>query len=127
MPETRGTVVLVDDSLFFMDKLKHQTETHGFTPRAVMFASAIEPAFAEETPVAIVVNLEAERLDPMDVIRRVHVDGALADVPVIAFAGHVQADLLAAAKELGATRVVSNGQIAAGLGPLLDEICGGDS
>lgn len=115
-------ILIIDDNLFFLDKLKHQATAAGYTPRTVMFATALAPALAEETPAAIAINLDADRLDAVEIVKDLRGQPHLADTPIIGFAGHVHEDLLEAGRNAGATRVVSNGQMANGFGALLADL-----
>lgn len=117
MPEK--TVLLIDDNLMFVDKLKHATAAAGYAARPVMFASALEPALEPGTPAAILVNLDADRMDALALVRDLRARQGFGAVPIIAFCGHVHADLMAQGRDAGATEVVSNGAIASLLPRLL--------
>ncbi len=120
---TRATVLLIDDNLFFLDKLKHQVEAAGFAPKSAMFSAAVDSALDSRLPAAVVVNLEADRMDALAIIADLRAHQGLASTPIVAFAGHVKPELLQQGQEAGATRVVTNGQIASGLAQMLQELC----
>jgi len=64
-----------------------------------------------------IVNLAERSFSPFEMIRTLRKAG----IPVIAFAGHKETDLWEKAKEAGADRICSNGEIAFKLSNFLTE------
>ena len=120
---TDRPILLIDDNLLFLDKLKHLAEAAGYSPKTVMFATAIDSALSARPPAAVVVNLDADRMDALAIIAELRGPRGLTETPILGYAGHVKVDLLDRGKAAGATHVVTNGEIASRLGHLLDELC----
>lgn len=73
----------------------------------------------------ILLDLETRWLDADPVIRELKADPATATVPVVAFAPHVRTDVLAAAREAGADRVLARSAFVRELPGLLSDLTDG--
>ena len=60
-----------------------------------------------ERPALVIIDLDARWLDGAAVIAALKREGGTAAIPVIAFAAHVRAEVLAAARGAGADRVLA--------------------
>lgn len=58
-------------------------------------------------PQLVIVDLNSPRLGPFDVVAALKADPALASVPIVGFVSHVQADMVARAREAGVDRVLA--------------------
>ena len=66
-------------------------------------------------PSLVVFDLNAERTDPIDTLAQIKADPQLAATKAIAFASHVHAGLIAAARQAGAEEVMPRSAFAATL------------
>lgn len=92
-------------------------------PLTVVATEAALASALAAPPAAVLVNLTARRYDPLAVIRRVKADAP--GIPVLAFAGHVEKDKHAAAREAGADLVAANSSVALHLPALLNRLLNG--
>ncbi|HEU4391933.1 MAG TPA: hypothetical protein VFV34_29370, partial [Blastocatellia bacterium] len=65
----------------------------------------LEKALIEGTPSLIIVDLNAGRLDPIELVKAIK-SSEMRRVPVLAFLSHVQVDLMRRAEEAGADKVM---------------------
>lgn len=92
----------------------------GFRLRVAGGPTRLAEALIEETPACILIDLEAGD-GAIALIERLRTDGATAGVPLAAFAGHTNVELLELAKAAGATPVVARGQAAISTGKLVEQ------
>jgi CheY-like chemotaxis protein len=115
--------LLVAGDVFFTAKLRDTLKHLGIAARSVRTDADLEAALAASKPRLIIVDLAAQGLDAVAAVRRMKSEGgATGAIPMIAFAGHVAAERLAAASAAGADRVVTNGQISSNLPGLLADL-----
>jgi CheY-like chemotaxis protein len=101
-------LVLVDD-LIFLSKVRTVAGKLGVP---IVTARSTEGAIADMTqapPAMVIVDLNCRRADPLATVAAMRADPALRDIPTVAFAGHTQLDLLAAARESGIGEVLTRG------------------
>lgn len=120
MEESRVCVLFAKD-LFFGANLGFTARKQGYEVRSVRSAEEALAALRERPAVAIV-DLGAPREQWEAVLRERQNDPGLASIPLVAFGSHVFPEPLEAARQLGATRVVSNGTISTKLPELLAEL-----
>lgn len=126
-----SAIALVTD-LIFATKIKSTADELGVPLSLVRTAQALEDAAGSGLNVAII-DLNAEGLDPVDAIRRCKAKsqtlaGQTAagpdDVPhvpvIIAFASHVQRELIHEAENAGADLVLPRSRFSAELASLLE-------
>lgn len=76
---------------------------------AVSVARSADAAFAglqEQTPALVILDLSNPRIDSLGAIARMKADPALANIPLVGFASHVQTDVIAAARQAGVHEVL---------------------
>lgn len=83
-------------------------------------AEALAEALTEESPACLMIDLEAGD-DAITVIEGLRADPATAGIPLAAFAGHTNVDLLDRAKAAGADPVVARGQAAISTGKVVEQ------
>lgn len=103
-------VVVLDTDLFFRVKVTDALRHAGYTVQNVRTAETFSQALAEHPALALL-NLAARGLAWEPAIA----SARAANVPVIAFGPHVELELQAAARQAGATRVISNSKLATDL------------
>lgn len=91
----------------------------GYRLRVAGGPTRLAEALADETPACILIDLEAGD-DAIAVIEGLRGDPATAGIPLAAFAGHTNVDLLERAKAAGANPVVARGQAAISTGKVVD-------
>lgn len=105
-------VIIADSNLFWSRRLEKTIQSLGYDVKVIRSNHGQIP----HGDLALV-NLAETSFSPFDMIRTFRKAG----VPVIAFAGHKEKELWEKAKETGADRIVSNGEIAFKLANYLSE------
>jgi CheY-like chemotaxis protein len=106
-------LALVDD-LLFRSKIREVARRAGVD--VVFPRSALEVAdTAREKPALAVVDLHADKLEPLKSLAALRAEG----IPAIGFFAHVQTDLARMALEAGATEVMPRSAFAARLPEIL--------
>lgn len=120
-------LLLVSDDLMFPSRVREGVRPLGYTLRVVgTEAAALEAAGQAGTvPDAILVNLTARRYDAPHLIRELKATEATKAIPLLAFAGHVEKEKHAAAREAGADLVAANSSVSLHLAPLLSRLLNG--
>lgn len=106
--------------LLFAARIRAAGEAAG--RRVVLLTSRVDARarIGAERPGLLILDLEARWLDALTLIRALKTDPESAGMTVVAFASHVNADALAAARAAGADRVLAR----SALPRLLPELMG---
>jgi CheY-like chemotaxis protein len=102
----RRVVAAVDD-LFFAAKIRTTAELLGVPISFARDPDALIAAAQQDLPALVVVDLQAQRLDPFALAERMKTDAGLSHVPLIGFCSHVQTELLQRARQSGFDRVMA--------------------
>jgi CheY-like chemotaxis protein len=100
-------IVAVLDDLMFSSKIKTAASQLGVS---VVFARSRESALAEmrkSAPTLVILDLNNPRTNPLDIVSTMKQDAALAAVPTVGFASHVQTDVINAARQAGVGEVLA--------------------
>ena len=103
--ENQRVLVAVDD-MFFAAKIRATAEHLCLN---IQLAGSLEPAIEaarKETPSLVVVDLHAERCEPLALARRLKTDEQLPPIPLIGFFSHVHTELQRQAQQAGYDRVL---------------------
>jgi CheY-like chemotaxis protein len=122
-PATSGPpALLVVGDVFFSAKLRDTLKHLGIPARSARTDTEVATELAAGAPRLVIVDLTVKTLDPSALVARLKGSDTTRQVPIIAFAGHVATEALAAAAAAGADRVVTNGQIAGNLPGILADL-----
>jgi len=99
-------VALVDD-LMFRSRIQSAARGVGADVRFVTAPDAAVSLIHLNAPALVIVDLNAERLDPLRVVAEVKADPSLASTVIIGFVSHVDADTIAAARAGGVDEVLA--------------------
>jgi CheY-like chemotaxis protein len=114
MVEQAGKILAVMSDLFFSVKINDAAKKFGMTAEFVKDkALALEKAKAQ--PPLIIIDLNCAAADPLDIIARLKADPATADITMIGFVSHVQAQLKQDAQHNGCDIVVARSAFAQNL------------
>jgi PleD family two-component response regulator len=100
-------ILAVLDDLMFTSKIKTTARQLGVD---VAFARSADAAFAEmqkATPSLVILDLNNARTDPLGIVSAMKQDPALASIPTVGYASHVQTDVIAAARRAGVGDVMA--------------------
>jgi CheY-like chemotaxis protein len=112
-------ILVVADDLLFRSKISTVAKSVGVIVRAATTPeAAIERALADQ-PSLVLIDLDGQRPQPFEVLRRFAEDPALRQLPTLGFVSHVHADLAAQARQLGIGRVMARSSFVAELPRIL--------
>jgi PleD family two-component response regulator len=100
-------ILAVLDDLMFSSKIK---TTAGQLGVAVTFARSAETAIAEmrkSAPSLVILDLNNARTNPLGIVASMKEDPALAAIPTVGYASHVQTDVINAARQAGVGEVLA--------------------
>jgi CheY-like chemotaxis protein len=112
-------ILAVLDDLLFTSKIKAAASQLGV---AVAFARSSDAALAEmrkSPPSLVILDLNSPRTDPLGTVGAMKADPALASIPTIGFASHVQTDVINAARLAGVGEVLARSAFTMQLGEIL--------
>ena len=119
-------LLLAADDLMFPSRIREAVRPLGYTLRVAASAAAVRDNARSEPPLAILVNLNARRLDAAGLIRDLKADAATRAIPLLAFAGHVETAKNDAARAAGADMVAANSSVSLHLPKLLARLLSGE-
>lgn len=123
-PEAPVVHVLISEP-FFWDKVETTLSALGKLAIAPDWEGDVLAQLQSKEPVAMVIDLENERVDSVALLKNYRENGAAAELPILAFASHEREDLLTAATDLGATSVARS-TFASSLVRILQNLCATD-
>lgn len=95
---------LVDD-MFFAAKINNAASASGRVIDRVRSREQLE-GLAANPPSLIIVDLNSDRLDPLEAIRFVKASAELEAIPIVGFVSHVQTELIRGAQSAGCDYVL---------------------
>lgn len=102
---SRTVYALVDD-LLFASKLDTASRGAGATVVCCLSRDDLVAKARENTPDLIVLDLDAEHLEPIELLGDLAADGALASIPTVGYCSHVDIHIMEAADEAGCGAVL---------------------
>ena len=101
-------VLAVVEDLFFTVKINESAKRAG-VPVAFVKSQrdALDQAQAAEPPSLIILDLNFDAVNPVELIRTLKADPALAKIQLLGYVSHVQGDLKQAAQEAGCDMVLA--------------------
>ena len=112
-------ILAVLDDLLFTSKIRNAAAQTG---AQVRFAKSSADALAEmrQAPPALVIfDLNSARVEPLSTLAAMKKDSALAAIPTLGFASHLQTDVINAARAAGMDEVLARSAFALRLGEIL--------
>jgi CheY-like chemotaxis protein len=121
MTGDRGTnviVALVDD-LMFRSRIQAAARAAGAEVRFVAGGDAAVRLIQDHAPALVLVDLNASRLAPLDVIAELKADPSLGSTFIVGFVSHVDTETIAAARAAGIDEVLARSAFVAKLPEIL--------
>ena len=123
MPEVIARPVLVVMSdLMFRSRIAQVTDRLGLPLRAAKSPEQLERHLANGAPALAIVDLECDSLDPSAAIHRLRALPGGAELPIVGYAGHTNADAIAAGRAAGAGVVLARSAFTAQLAAIIERI-----
>ena len=120
---SEAVVILVDD-MFFTAKINAAAAECGRHIERIKTREQLE-GLAASPPSLAIIDLNSDRLDPLEVIGFFKSTPALAQVPIVGFVSHVQTDLIKRAQAAGCDHVVPRSAFAQMLPDIVSGNLGG--
>jgi len=120
---SESVVALVDD-LMFASRIAEAARPAGISLGRVRSPEALRERCRGASPGLVVLDLDADRLEPLRALRELLAEPALSGVRVVGFVSHVDVQRAAAAREAGC-EVMSRGDFVRELPALLAGLAGG--
>ncbi len=117
METTEKIAILVND-MFFAAKINSAAETAGRKVERIKTTEQLESA-ATNPPSLIIIDLNSDRLDPLEAIRFFKSRTEFNSVPVVSFVSHVQTDLIRQAQAAGCDYVLPRSAFTARLAEIV--------
>jgi CheY-like chemotaxis protein len=114
----RNIIAVVDD-LFFASKIRGTAEELGVKARFARSVDAMLESARRDQPSLIICDLHLQRVDPMDLAKRLKADEQLRSIPLLGLFSHVQTELQHQAKEAGFDHVIPRSAFSKHLGEIL--------
>jgi DNA-binding NarL/FixJ family response regulator len=111
-------VCLVDD-LIFSIKISTAAKALGAEIYFERKPDMIVPTIRDKQPSLVILDLNSGKLRPMDVIAALKGDARLKNIRTLGFVSHVQADVIAAARQAGIDEVLARSAFSDRLGEIL--------
>ena len=89
---------------------------------AVTFARSADAVLGEmrkASPTLVIFDLNNARIDPLGIVAMMKQDAALASIPTIGYASHVQTEIIAAARQAGVGEVMARSAFTQQIGEIL--------
>ncbi|UCE02832.1 MAG: response regulator transcription factor [Candidatus Latescibacterota bacterium] len=99
------------DDIFYTAKIREIAKAHAKDVRFVRDLAGLDKRLAAAAPQTVLVDLTAETLQPLELIRRIKEQPEWAHVRVVAYSSHAQAELMEEASRLGADEVLSKSDL----------------
>lgn len=115
----RSVIIAVDD-MFFVAKIRATAEHLGVTLRSVRNLETLLNVAREGQTDLIIVDLHAQKLDPLAVAQAIKSDEQLAPIQLLGFFSHVQTELKQTALAAGYDSVIPRSLFSRDLGAILE-------
>jgi PleD family two-component response regulator len=112
-------ILAVLDDLMFSSKIKTAANHLGVDLRfSRSVDGALETMRKNETTM-VIFDLNNERIGPLTIVAAMKQDAALASIPTVGYASHVQTDVINAARQAGVGEVLARSAFVQQLGEIL--------
>ena len=111
--------IVVEDNLMVSASIQAALAVAGWESRARPATEACLRELVRERPALLLVNLASVRYPGAPFIRSARASPELAGLPILAYCGHVEVELIRAGREAGADRVAANSAVLRDLASLL--------
>jgi PleD family two-component response regulator len=112
-------ILAVLDDLMFSSKIKTAANQLGVDLRFSRSLDGALDTMRKNPPTLVIFDLNNARLDPLGIVAAMKQDPALASIPTVGYASHVQTDVINAARQAGVGEVLARSAFAQQLGEIL--------
>jgi len=119
MPKKPNKILAVVDDLFFVVKINDSAKRAGLTCEFLKSEEALIEKATAETPLMIILDLNAGSVNPVTMITKLKSIEALRPISIISFVSHVQGELKQQAQDAGANMVMARSAFSTNLPQIL--------
>jgi CheY-like chemotaxis protein len=119
MPKKPNKILAVVDDLFFVVKINDSAKRAGLTCEFLKSEEALIEKATAETPLMIILDLNAGSVDAVPTISKLKSIEALRPISIISFVSHVQGELKQQAQDAGANMVMARSAFSTNLPQIL--------
>ena len=115
-------ILAILDDLMFSSKIKAAAQQIG---ASLSIARSFDAALTEmraQPPSLVILDLNNPRTNPLGIVRAMKSDAALAAIPTVGFASHVQVDVIDAARKAGVSEVMARSMFSERLPQILSRV-----
>jgi len=112
-------ILAVLDDLMFSSKIKTAANQLGVALTFARSAEGALTAMRTAAPSLVIFDLNNTRINPLGIVAAMKEDAALASIPTLGYASHVQTDVINAARQAGVGEVLARSAFATQLGDIL--------
>lgn len=100
-------VLVAVDDLMFSSRISTAAKAVGAAIRFTRSVEAVVNAAREAAPALVIIDLNAARVRPLEILAALKGDPALAAIPTLGFVSHVDTPAIEAARRAGVDRVLA--------------------
>jgi CheY-like chemotaxis protein len=112
-------VIVAVDDLMFASRISSAAKALGVPIAFARSPEAVVEAVRTKAPRLVIFDLNSQAIRPLEAVAQLKGDPALAAVPTLGFVSHVQAELIAEAREAGVDQVMARSAFVTQLPQLL--------
>ena len=112
-------ILAVLDDLMFSSKIKTAARQLGVAVAFARSEDAALGAMRKAMPSLVILDLNNSRTNPLGIVSAMRQDPALASIPTVGYASHVQTDVIDAARQAGVGEVLARSAFTQQLGEIL--------
>jgi len=112
-------ILAILDDLMFSSKIKTAAGQLGVPVAFARSRAAALEQMRKTPPTLVILDLNNVRTEPLDIVADKHADPALASVPTVGFASHVQTHVIEAARQAGVSEVLARSAFTTRLADIL--------
>ncbi len=96
-----GKVAIIVDDMFFASKVTSAAEAAGRKVERLRSREQIENLTPPDLPQLVIIDLNSDRINPIEAIELLKSQRELESIPIVAFVSHVQIELIRRAQAAG--------------------------
>ncbi len=124
MDNNKKTILVGVTDIFFYTKIREALLPHGYLLERARTLDDFTDKLGRSAPSAVILNMNDEKVDAFDALRRVQGNQIGSSIPTLAYANHEEVDTWRKAKEFGVTKIVSRNEFSARTRGLVEEVLG---
>jgi CheY-like chemotaxis protein len=105
MTDANESVAVLVDDMFFSVKINAAVSACNRAVKRIKSREQLE-ALVADPPSLIIIDLNSDRLDPIEAIRSLKTSDELGGIPIVGFVSHVQTELIRIAQSAGCDYVL---------------------